>query len=364
VINGFSDLLLTRGQGDEEYLSGLKEIRAAGERAADLTRNLLSLSRKQRVQLKAADLNVVVVEAETMFGRLMGEDIELITCLSPDLGLVMADSGQLHQILMNLLINARDAMPHGGRIVIETKNIEADEDFMCRHPDFKPGAYVYLGLTDTGTGMSDEVRQHLFEPFFTTKELGKGTGLGLATIYGIVQQSAGRIEVTTRLGEGTGFHIYLPRVQTEALAHPGANGSAATLQGSGTVLVVEDQDAVRQYTCAVLEGAGYRVIQAANGPDALALAQQSKEMIHLLVTDLAMPLMNGRTLAETLKLSRPGMRVLFTSGHAEETIDSRGLIDSEMAYLPKPFSPEELTVKVREMLAKPTEAGKRSPLSG
>ena len=352
VINGYGDLLLSERPSEDEYRAGLKEIRAAGERAAELTRNLLAFSRKQLAQPKALDLNVVVADAEKMFRRLVGEDVALVTRLSPELGLVMADSGQLHQILMNLLVNARDAMPQGGTVVIETKNVKANEDF-----------YVYLGVTDTGTGMSDEVKRRLFEPFFTTKEPGKGTGLGLATIYGIVQQSAGRIEVTSELGQGTTFHIYLPRVTTLQSAPSDASSPASIARGSGTVLVVEDQEAVRRYLRVVLENAGYRVLQAANGPEALALTEQFSGVIDLLVTDLVLPHMNGRELAEKLKMARPGMKVLFTSGYAEETMGSRGIIASDLAYLPKPFDPEELRAKVREALANPEEP-RSEPMSG
>jgi PAS domain S-box-containing protein len=363
VINGYGDMLLSERPDEDEYRSGLKEIRAAGERAAELTRNLLAFSRKQLAQPKALDLNAVVADAEKMFRQLIGEDVELITRLSPALGLVMADSGQLHQILMNLLVNARDAMPRGGTVVIETKNVRADEGFVRRHPGFDAGSYVYLGVTDTGTGMSEEVQRRLFEPFFTTKEPGKGTGLGLATIYRIVQQSAGRIEVTSELGQGSTFHIYLPRVTGVQSAPSGARAPVAIVRGSGTVLVVEDQDAVRQYLRVVLESAGYRVLQAANGPEALAVAEQFSGAIDLLVTDLVLPLMNGRELAERLKRVRPEVKVLFTSGYAEETMGSRGIIASDLAYLPKPFDPEKLKAKVREALANPEEP-RSEPMGG
>ncbi len=346
VINGYSDLLLRRRPDDDDYWAGLKEIRAAGERAAELTRNLLAFSRKQMAQRKALDLNVVVAEAEKMFGPLIGEDVELTTRLSPALEQVMADSAQVHQILMNLLVNARDAMPRPGRIVIETRNVEADEDFVRRHPGCKPGSYVYLGVTDNGTGMSEEVKRHLFEPFFTTKGPGKGTGLGLATIYGIVQQSGGRIEVTSKLDEGTTFHIYLPAVKNAGAAQRAANDPVPAGQGSATVLVVEDQDALRRYVRMVLEKAGYRVLHAANGPDALALAEQFRGRIHLLVTDLILPHMDGRELAKTLKTARPEMKVLFTSGYAEDIVAGHGTFAGDSAFLPKPFTPAELRTKV------------------
>jgi len=356
VINGFCDLLLNRRRDASAYRAGLKEIRAAGERAAELTRNLLAFSRKQLAQPRPLDLNAVISEAEKMFGLLVGEDVDLITRLSPALGQVMADSTQLHQILMNLLVNARDAMPRGGRVVIETKNIEADEDFVRRHPACKPGPYVYLGVTDTGTGMSDEVKRHLFEPFFTTKEQGKGTGLGLATIYGIVQQSGGTIKVASKPDEGSTFHIYLPRVETARPAQPILTDALPAMQGSKTVLVVEDQDAVRKFMRDVLENAGYAVLQAANGREALALAERFPKTIHLLVTDIVLPLMNGFELADTLKTARPEMKVLFTSGYAEETMGSRGIVADDLAYLPKPFSPEQLRSEVAFYLRAPASS--------
>jgi PAS domain S-box-containing protein len=345
VINGYSDMLLSKWRNAQEYEIGLKEIRAAGERARELTQNLLTFSRKQVAKPRALDLNIVVAGAEKMFGRLMGEDIELSTRLSSTLAPVTADAGQMHQVLMNLLVNARDAMPRGGRIVIETKNVQRED-----------GAYVYLGVSDTGAGMSNEVKEHLFEPFFTTKELGKGTGLGLATIDGIVQQSAGRIEVTSKLGEGTTFHIYLPRHESEPSTQAGVDEPAQASPGSGTILVVEDQDAVRQYVCAVLEQSGYRVLQAANGRDALAQAEEFPGKIHLLVTDVILPGGNGRELAEKLKLARPEMKVVFMSGYAQETIGGREILASDAGFLPKPFGPEALRARVREALPSVTAA--------
>jgi len=304
-----------------------------------LTRNLLALSRKQLAQPKALELNAVVAEVMKMFGRLLGEDIELISRLSPDPGQVVADSGQLHQVLMNLLVNARDAMPHGGRITIETTNVETES-----------GSYVRLRVSDSGSGMSDQVKQHLFEPFFTTKEPGRGTGLGLATVDAIVRQSAGRIQVTSKLGEGTAFDIFLPRVVTGGPAQSAVPSSATAGQGSETVLLVEDQAAVRQYIRSVLEDSGYQVLQAANGPDALALARQFPGVIHLLLTDIVLPQMNGVELSEKMKLARPGIRLLFTSGYAEETFGTRGIVAGELTWLPKPFVPTALLAKVREAL--------------
>jgi PAS domain S-box-containing protein len=351
VINGYSDLILTGRSTGSQSTSDLQQIRSAGEQATELTRHLLAFSRKQVTQPQALDLNALVAGAEKMFTRLIGEDIELIMRLSPALGQVMADPGQLNQVLMNLLVNARDAMPGGGSIVIETKNVDVNEDFAGLHPDLVIGRYVYLGVTDTGMGISDEVKRHLFEPFFTTKEPGKGTGLGLATVSGIVQRSEGRIEVTSKLGEGATFHIYLPRLKTEQSIRHDAKVSVASLRGSETVLVVEDQEGVRRYIRAVLEDSGYRVLEAANGSDALALSEQCPDSIHLLVTDLVLPTMNGWEVAQKLREVRPGVKMLFLSGYAEETIGSRGIIPKDVGYLPKPFTPEELTAKVREVLA-------------
>ncbi|MBZ5626600.1 MAG: CHASE2 domain-containing protein [Acidobacteriia bacterium] len=351
VINGYSALLLDGLGPEDESRASLEQIRQAGEHAAELTKKLLAFSRRQLVQPKALDLNLVVADAEKMFRRLIGEDIEVITQLSPALGQVMADPGHWHQVLMNLVVNARDSMPHGGKVIIETKNVEVDGDSAGQCPDLAAGSYVYLGVTDTGMGMSKEVKQHLFEPFFTTKEPGKGTGLGLATIYGIVQQSAGWIEVTSDPGQGTAFHIYLPRIQPDLAKQPSAGLPAPAQRGSETVLVVEDQDAVRHLISNILEGYGHHVLQASSGPDAIALAERYPDTIHLLLTDVVLPLMNGRVVAEELRAARPGIKVLYISGYTEETIGERGVLDSDLAYLQKPFTPEALAAKVRETLA-------------
>jgi len=267
----------------------------------------------------------------------------------------MADPGQLHQVLMNLAVNARDSMPRGGKLIIETRNVTIVGNPTDPHPVPEPCSYVYLGVADTGTGMSAEVKQHLFEPFFTTKVAGRGTGLGLATVYGIVRQSGGWIGVSSEPGQGATFHIYLPRIGTDVAAEPLPAASGTAPRGSETVLVVEDQTAVRQFAGAVLESYGYRVLQVSNGGDAIALSQQYPGPIHLLLTDLVMPLMNGRELAEQLAVSRPGIKVLYMSGYSEETISHHGVLDSGLAYLPKPFTPEALAKKVREALASPAE---------
>jgi len=264
---------------------------------------------------------------------------------------VMVDPGHFHQVLMNLIVNARDSMPQGGKVIIETKNVEVNGAFHGQPPDLAEGSYVYLGVTDTGVGMSKEVKQHLFEPFLTTKAPGTGTGLGLATIYGIVQQSGGRIGVSSELGQGTTFHIYLPRTHPDLAEQPCASPPTPALRGSETVLVVEDQDAVRQLVSVILEGHGYRVLQASSGPDAIRLAERYPDTIHLLLTDVVLPIMNGRVVAEELRASRPGIRVLYVSGYTEEVIGQRGVLDRDQAYLQKPFTPEALAAKVREALA-------------
>jgi CheY-like chemotaxis protein len=318
----------------------LEEIYKAGEQAADLTQKLLAFSRKQLIRPRPLNLNLLVAEAKKMFERVIGEDIELILHLSPDLEQVLADSGQLHQVLMNLVVNARDAMPNGGKVTIETKNATD-----------AAGACVCLAVSDTGTGMGDDVKQHLFEPFFTTKDQGKGTGLGLATVYGIVQQAGGRIEVTSELGQGTTFQIYLPIVKPNPAEEHEAPAAAPALRGSETVLLVEDQDGVRQFVRVTLEGLGYRVLQASNGPDAMALAERYPAVIHLLITDIILPVMDGRVLADKLLAARPGTRVLYISGYSEETIGRSWALESDLAFLPKPFTSEALGTRVRQILS-------------
>jgi PAS domain S-box-containing protein len=341
VINGYSSLLLgTLGPG-EQHRAELEEIQRAGEQAAELTQKLLAFSRKQLVKPRPVDLNILVAEAEKMFEHVIGEDIELVTHLNPDLGQVIADPGQIHQVLMNLVVNARDAMPEGGSVTVETKNVDSDGIL----------PYVYLGVSDTGTGMSDEVKRHLFEPFFTTKPQGKGTGLGLATVYGIVHQSKGRIEVASEPGRGTTISIYLPRTLPVRPEPSGEAIPTADLRGSETVLVVEDQDAVRQFACTILESYGYRVLQSANGPEALALAAEYSAVIHLLVTDIILPLMDGRVLAEKLKAVRPDMKVLYMSGYSEERIGHSRESEGDLAYLSKPFTSKVLAERVRNVLA-------------
>ncbi len=350
VINGYSDLVLNRLGRDHPLRAHVEEVRKAGERAAGLTEQLLAFSRKQVTKPRPLDLNTLVSETEGMLRRLVGEDVEVVTLLSPSLAQVMADPGQMHQVLMNLVANARDAMPSGGRLIIETANVELDEVYADVHPEVVPGPSVLLAVTDTGVGIDEETQRHIFEPFYTTKGPRAGTGLGLSMVYGIVRQSGGWIWVYSEPGKGSAFKIYLP--VSEAVAQPEAGGRVApvTLNGSETILVVEDQEEVRRLAVEVLRSYGYRILEAADGQAALALADRQGEPIHLLLTDVVMPGMTGRDLARRLAPLRPEMKVLYTSGYTENVIAHRGVLDAGVAYLPKPFTPEGLTTMVRKVL--------------
>jgi CheY-like chemotaxis protein len=327
----------------------MEEVVKAGQRAAALTRQLLAFSRKQVLQPTAVELNALVTGIRQMLGRLIGEHVELVTILAPDLGVVRADSGQLEQVLMNLVVNARDAMPTGGRVAIETANVELDESFM-REVVVRPGSYVMLAVSDTGLGISETARRRLFEPFFTTKAPGKGTGLGLATVYGIVKQSGGYIWVYSELGQGATFKVYLPRAngENEAAAHAAGDGPMAV--GTESVLVVEDEHAVRLLTRRILEKAGYRVFDAPNAVEAEALFEQHKHLFSLLVTDVIMPGSSGPALFERLARQRPDLKVLYVSGYTDDTIAHQGQLDPGVEFLQKPFAADVLHRRVREVL--------------
>jgi signal transduction histidine kinase len=350
VINGYGDLLAMDLSADDPKRTAIDSICKAGARAAELTQQLLAFSRKQMIQPRAIDLNVVVSESQEMFRRLLGEDVELVARLSPRLGRVMADPGQIHQVLMNLVVNSRHAMPDGGRLVIETADVEVDAGYAAEHPGTLTGPHVVLTVTDSGAGMDEETRKHIFEPFFTTKGPNEGTGLGLATVYGIVKQSKGSIWVYSEPGRGTAFKIYLPRTAAVAAEAPVSDAAASQRRGSETVLVVEDQEDVRSLAAAMLRRYGYVVLEAADGADALALEAKHQGRIDVLLTDVVLPGINGRELAERLAAVRPALKVVFTSGYTQEVIAHRGVLDRGVHYIAKPYTPEGLATKVREVL--------------
>jgi PAS domain S-box-containing protein len=350
AITGYSDLTLRRLAADDSLRRNVEEIKKAGERAASLTRQLLAFSRKQVLQPKVLDLNAVVSDMEKMLRRLIGEDIELRTVLASELGSVKADPGQIEQVIMNLAVNARDAMPNGGNLIIETENVYLNEGYATSHVAVNPGAYVMLAVSDTGEGMSEETQSRIFEPFFTTKEVGKGTGLGLSTVYGIVKQSGGNIWVYSEVSKGTSFKIYLPRVDDAAQVYKRNHDVEAFLYGTETILLAEDDKLVRRLVRAVLEGYGYRVLEAEDGSAALSVSEQREEMVHLLLTDVVMPRMSGRELADRLAQSRPETKVLYMSGYTDESIVHHGVLDIETPFIQKPFEAEALARKIRDLL--------------
>ena len=314
-----------------------------------MPRQLLAYSRRQMLQPIVLDLNVVVAEMDKMLRRLIGEHIALVAVLQTDLGRVRADPNQIEQVIVNLAVNARDAMPDGGKLTIETANVDLDETFAQAHLGSVPGAYSMLAVTDSGAGMDATVRAHLFEPFFTTKEVGKGTGLGLATVYGIVKQSGGYISVYSEPGHGSSFKIYLPRIETPDTS-PAAPQKGGAARGSETVLVVEDEPAVLTLSRRALEAQGYVVLAASDAAAALQVVERHGGTIHLLLTDVVMPGMSGRDLADRLAAQRPGIRVLYMSGYPGDAVVQHGTLPSGSAFLQKPFSPDGLARKVRDVL--------------
>ncbi|PYP59659.1 MAG: hypothetical protein DMD40_02700 [Gemmatimonadetes bacterium] len=349
AILGNTQLLLRELPPGDSKRGDVEEIRKASERAASLTRQLLAYSRRQMLQPEVLDLNVVVAEMDKMLQRLIGEHIALVAVLAPDLGRVRADPNQIEQVIVNLAVNARDAMPDGGKLTVETANVDLDEAFAQAHLGSVPGSYALLAVTDTGAGMDATVRAHLFEPFFTTKEVGKGTGLGLATVYGIVKQSGGYISVYSEPGRGSSFKIYLPRIATPADAPAGPQKSGPA-RGSETVLVVEDEPAVLTLSRRALEAQGYVVLAASDPAAALRVVERHGGMIHLLLTDVVMPGLSGRELADRLTAQRPGIRVLYMSGYPGDAVVQHGTLPSGSAFLQKPFSPDGLARKVRDVL--------------
>ncbi len=348
AILGYSQLLAPDLRANLDQFSAIEEIRKAGERAAALTRQLLAFSRKQILEPKVLDFNEIVRHIEEMLSRIIGEDIQVVTKLDRSLGSVRADAGQIEQVIMNLAVNARDAMPKGGQLTIETANVELDDEYAQTHVHVQPGPYVLLAVSDTGVGMDEATKQRVFEPFFTTKEKGRGTGLGLSTVYGIVKQSGGYIWVYTAPGKGTTFKIYLPRVAAPAEPLPAGEAAPVSVGGTETILVVEDEESVRALAQKTLESKGYRVLEAGDGGHAIELARSHP--IDLLLTDMVLPGMGGSAIAARIREIHPGAKVLYTSGYTDDTIVRGGLMERGAAFLEKPFTPNLLARKIREVL--------------
>lgn len=350
AIIGYSELVLSRLDTASPLRTKVEEIHDAGERAASLTRQLLAFSRKQALEAKVIDLNNIVTGMGKLLHRLIGEDIEQVMDLAPELGQVKADSGQIEQVIMNLAVNARDAMPEGGKLLILTANVEVGTDYARESLSVGPGQYVMLAVSDTGCGMDEETQQRIFEPFFTTKEKGKGTGLGLCTVYGIVKQNGGDIRVYSHPGRGTTIKIYLPRVEVVVEAPQAHCPVVAAATGSETIIVVEDEETVRKLARVILHLNGYTVLEARNADEALVICEQHSGPIHLMLTDIVMPGMSGRALFYCIAPLRPEMKVLYMSGYIEQAILHQGVFNQPAPFLQKPFKPNVLTRRVREVL--------------
>jgi PAS domain S-box-containing protein len=355
VIQGYSDLLVERLPDGDPLRRNAEQIQMASQRASSLTRQLLAFSRKQMLAPKILNVQSVVAEMEKILRRLIGEDIQLETSSAPDLGLVKADRSQIEQVILNLAVNARDAMPQGGRLTIETANVELDSSYSHPPAVLSPGKYVMLAVTDNGCGMDAETQAHVFEPFFTTKEKGKGTGLGLATVYGVVKQSGGYVWVYSEPGRGTSFKIYLPRIEETAVpaGRDGKSDMRAPQRGSETILLVEDEKGVRELAREYLTSSGYTVIEAENGHTALELAGMHVGPIHLLLTDVVMPGISGRELAERVSQIRSGIKIVYMSGYTDQAVVHHGILENDAVLLQKPFTLMTLAAKLREILAVP-----------
>lgn len=354
IMKGHSQLALMNLKEGEPLRGSFEEIEKATTKSANLVRQILAFSRRQVMEMIVLDLNTLLRDLEKMLRRIIGEDIGLLTVLADDLGRVKADPGQIEQVVLNLAVNARDAMPQGGKLTIETANVELDEAYARRHVAVKPGRYVMIAVSDTGVGMTPEIRERVFEPFFTTKEKGKGTGLGLATVYGIVKQSGGNIWVYSEPGQGTVFKIYLPRVD-EPLTEEGEKEEIGLFRGVGVILVVEDEEGVRKLVLEMLKKQGYSVLEADDEEEALLICRQYKDTIHLMVTDVVMPRISGPELAKRLVVFHPEMKVLYMSGYADNAIVHHGVLKEGVNFIQKPFTIEGLAKKVREVLDKDTK---------
>jgi PAS domain S-box-containing protein len=356
AINGYSELVLRQVGNDSPIRPKIEEIKKAGERSMALTNQLLAFSRQQMLKTKVLNINEIIIDTSKMLRHLIGEDIQLNILPEPKIGQIQADPGQLTQVVMNLAVNARDSMLGGGELTIETANIYLDEEFAARNVPTQVGSYVMLEVRDTGTGMDEKTLQNIFEPFFTTKELGKGTGLGLATVYGIVKQSGGYIWVDSEIDKGAVFKIYLPRIDENTLLPEEQNAAENVQEGSETILLVEDEEIVRNLTRQMLESCGYKIIEAGNGREALSICQQADCKIDLLVTDIVMPKMSGRQLGEQLAVLRPEIAVLYMSGYTDDTAVRQDAIEDGANFIQKPFTFNTLTEKVRGLLdAKPKQ---------
>jgi two-component system cell cycle sensor histidine kinase/response regulator CckA len=349
VINGYSELLLEDLEKGHPAREDIKQIHQAGQRAANLTSQLLAFSRKQILQAVTLDLNSVISQMSTMLRRLIREDIEFEFLAHPDLQPIHADPVQIQQMIMNLAVNARDAMPTGGKLTIETANVDFDETYIREHPVAKPGKYTMMAISDNGVGMEEDTKEHLFEPFYTTKERGKGTGLGLATVYGVVKQSNGFIWVYSEPGKGTTFKIYFPGKEG-GIKSATAQRTESGFRGTETILMVEDETAVRTLACRILKDRGYKVLEAMEGTEALRLAKEYSGEIHMVITDVIMPGSGGARLVAGLEAERPGIKALYISGYTDNAIVHHGILDSNVAFLQKPFTVEGLARKVRDVL--------------
>jgi len=350
VILGYATMIGDDLKPGEPLRADIDEIKIAGQRAAQLTRQLLAFSRQQALEPKVLDLNQVVGAMENMLRRLLGADIDLTLLPATQLWNVRADPGQFEQVLMNLAVNARDAMPKGGRLTIELKNVELDEDYAAAHHEVTPGSYVMLAVSDSGSGMDRATVARIFEPFFTTKEQGKGTGLGLSIVFGIVKQSGGHVWVYSEPNQGTTFKLYLPRAEGVTISSAAEVTALRTTRGNETVLLVDDDDQVRAVARGILRRQGYVVLEAANGGEALLIAEQHPAKIQLLLTDVVLPRMSGRQIAERITTMRPGIDVLFMSGYTDDAVLQHGILESGVAYLQKPLTPDSMARKVRQVL--------------